>query len=251
MTEPIRVPRSERKLVGPGRPRGIAAIRKRKMIEDIATLIAEGHTQQEIAERLGITQSSVSKWYRQALEFYPYKDVDQRRELMLLQLDAMAEKAQEIIDADHPYVSEGRTVFPIVKWDNGKPVYGDKPLQDAKVPLQAINTFVGVLKRVADTIGSDAPKRLETASIHVKAEDLRVVQLVGGLKNVNSERAGEIKSRVEARRSLPPGSTIAIDSPVRTGAYSGRPYGATERRSRGHGADPRRVSSWHPESLYE
>jgi len=221
------------------------------MIESVATLLHDGLSQQEIAEVMGINQSSVSRVYREALEFYPYKTVDQRRELMLLRLDSMAEKAEEIMNAEHPYVSEGRVVFPIVKWDNGKPVYGDKPLQDAKAPLQAINTLVSVFKRVADTIGSDAPKRLETASIHVKAEDLRVVQLVGGLKNVNSERAGEIKSRVEARRSLPPGSTMTIDSPVRTGAYSGRPYGATERRSRGHGADPRRVSSWHPESLYE
>ena len=221
------------------------------MIESVATLLHDGLSQQEIAEVMGINQSSVSRVYREALEFYPYKTVDQRRELMLLRLDSMAEKAEEIMNAEHPYVSEGRVVFPIVKWDNGKPVYGDKPLPDAKAPLQAINTLVSVFKRVADTIGSDAPKRLETASIHVKAEDLRVVQLVGGLKNVNSERAGEIKSRVEARRSLPPGSTMTIDSPVRTGAYSGRPYGATERRSRGHGADPRRVSSWHPESLYE
>ena len=228
------------------------------MIETVAMLLHEGLTQQEIAERMGINQSSVSRVYRQALEFYPYKTVDQRRELMLLRLDSMAEKAEEIMNAEHPFVSDGRVVYPIVKWDNGKPVYGEKPLQDAKAPLQAINTLVAVFKRVADTIGSDAPKRVETANLHVKAEDLRVVQLVGQLQSANSYRADEIKSRVEARRSLPPGSSItvidAIESTQRTENWMKdqlRPSTATERRSVGRGADPRRVATWNPASLYE
>lgn len=237
-----------------GRPPG-GSVAHRKVIEGYINQIQEflemGKTQAEIAKALNLSQQRISQLYRQALEYFPYKTIDQRRELMLLRLDDMAEKAEEIMNADHPYVSEGRVVFPIVKWDNGKPVYGDKPLQDAKAPLQAINTLVSVFKRVADTIGSDAPKRLETANVHVKAEDLRVVQLVGGLQNVNSSRMDEIKSRVETRRSLPPGSTIPVVPTVDSGMRTGRPYGAAVRRRRGGGADPRRVARWNPASLYE
>lgn len=240
----ISTPYNSRKLVG--RPRTAVAMQRQTLQQDICDLLAENKTQQQIAEILGISQSNISRNYRQALEFYPYKTVDHRRELALAHLDEYLDKADEILHADHPYVSEGRVVFPVVGHDeHGKPIYGDRPLQDAKVPLQAITTAVAVLKRVADTIGSDAPKRLEATTLSVKAEDLRVTQLVRTLAAENDTRAESIRSRVQQRRALPPGSPLSAPRSAQ------RPRTAAERRRDGSGASPARVAAWNPEALFE
>lgn len=227
----------------------VATQRNDARLERIIELLAENVTQVEIARELGITQATVSRLYRTALEFVPQPTIDQRRELMLLRLDQAAEKTLDILEADHPYVSEGRVVYPVVGWENGKPIYGDHPLQDAKPALDAARTLTALLKREADTIGSDAPKRVETANLHVKADDLRVTKIIEGLVGVNGARKDEIASRVSSRRQLAAGASPAISGP---GIVAGSvPVGSWKRRRRGFGADPRRVANWRPDDMIE
>jgi hypothetical protein len=95
---------------------------------------------------------------------------------------------------------------------------------------------------------------METANLNVKAEDLRVVEIVKGLSEWNSSKAEQIQSRVEARRALAPGEVFDVDSPLANGGSSVKPHGSTVHRTRfggGGTASPRRVATWNPESLYE
>lgn len=214
--------------------------------------MVDGLTQQQIAKQLGLAQSTISLLYRQALELVPWKTVDQRRELALLQLDEATEKVIDVLRADHPYVSEGRVVYQ-QRWDEALAKWVTDPdlppLQDAKPVLQAATTLATLLKRVADTIGSDAPKRLETANVHVKAEDLRVANLLPELKALSASRAAEIRSRAENRRELPPG----VPRPSQPAA-TGIPVGAVRMRMLGvrdWAARPATVARWDPEHLFE
>jgi predicted XRE-type DNA-binding protein len=226
--------------------------RQLEWIEQIHALMDEGIQQREIGERLGIAQQRVSQLYRQALELYPLKNVDHRRELALMQIDEAVDATMDVLRADHPFVSEGRVVFPVVGWeigDDGKkrPVYGETPLQDAKPVLQAATTLATLLKRTMDQIGGDAPKRLETVNAHVSAQDLRVSALLGDLAAVNSGKVEAIAARVEARRASAPGAGMPVPG---LSEAAGRPQTARERRSAGFGASPARVASWDPEAAF-
>lgn len=143
------------------------------------------------------------------------------RELMLLQLEEAADRVTEVMNASHPYVSEGRVVFPVVGHDaSGKPIYGDEPLQDAGPVLKAATTLVTVLKRRAEQIGADAPKRIESTNLNVKAADLPVMKLINSLEQANQDSRKEITRRVQAQRVLPSGQWAAV------------PHGAGEHRRR-------------------
>ena len=228
----------------------VSAQRQAGYVEEIfAALNSDSSvTQQQIAEQLGISQQRVSQLYRQALRQMSWRSAERTRELMLLDMDEMRDKALEIMRADHPYVSEGRVVYPIVGHDEaGKPIYGDKPLQDSKGPLQAINTAVTVMKRMADTLGTDAPKKSEVVSAHVSAADLRVTKIVDSLRVDNDDARAAIEARVGARRQAAPGEVVDARQfePVR------RPHTAATRRRAGLGASPKRVASWRPDELFE
>jgi hypothetical protein len=235
-----------------GRPRGnaiVVAQRNQERFEEMVELIQDGKTQLEIGQLLGISQQRVSQVYRVALEFVPQPTIDQRRELQLLRLEQAIEKTLDVLEGDHPYVSEGRVVYPVESWENGKPVYAERPLQDVKPILDAARTLFAGLKREADTIGSDAPKRVETANLHVKADDLRVTKIIEGLVGVNGARKDEIASRVSSRRQLAAGASPAISGPGI--ADESAPVGSWKRRRKGFGADPRRVASWDPAGMVE
>lgn len=198
-----------------GRPRGSAiaiAQRNQAQFERIVEMLAEGKTQEEIGKELAVSQQRVSQLYRTALEFVPMPTIQQRRELQLLRLDQAIERTLDVLEGDHPYVSEGRVVFPVVGWDDGKPIYGDKPLQDAKPLLDAARTLFAGLKREAETIGSDAPKRSEVIAAHVNAEDLRVTKIISSLGLENDEKAAAIRERATQRRQLAPGAQMVVDA---------------------------------------
>lgn len=205
------------------RPKGGALAHKQLRMQQIVDYIDQGLSQVEIAKKLGVTQGAVSKMARKALTIYPSKTVDMHRELMLMELAEVKDRVFDVLRADHPYVSEGRTVYPIVGHDpeSGRPIYGDTPLQDAAPVLKAAQTIVTVLKRISEQIGGDAPKRVESTSVHLGAKDLPVMKLIGDLERANGSTKHSIVKRVEAQRALPPGQ---VGAPI--------PHGAREHRLR-------------------
>jgi hypothetical protein len=210
--------------------RGVSRQGRRPLMESmerenyVVRRVREGARQVEIAQELGISQPAVSQIWTRALRELPEKTVDEYRALMMAENREHIDKLQEIIYGDHPYVQEGRVVFPIERYVEGAPVYGDRPLQDVGPVLKAISTAVTLHKRLSDWIGADAAKKSEVVTAHVSAEDLRVTQLVRGISSGNAVREEAIRARVMARRALPPGASVGA---------GGRPHGAREHRERG------------------
>jgi hypothetical protein len=205
--------------------------------------------QKEIARALGITQSRVSSLYREALEFFPYKSVEQHRELFLMENREAIDRTLEVLRGDHPYVSEGRIIHEVIGHDkNNRPIYGE-PLQDVKPILQAAQTLTALHNRLMTNIGGDAPKRLETANLHVDASDLRVAPIIEQFRLSNASRQDQIARRVSSRREIASGPQHSAEAAVR------RPVGADiRRRSPGSGkraARPVVVKGWDPGSLLE
>lgn len=243
----------------------MTARRTAAAVQRIQELAEAGKTHAEIGEELGMTGAMVGRHYAKVLEMVPLRTVLQRRELQLLRIEHAQQRVIEVLDAEHPYVSEGREVFPVVAWEVGedgkrRPVYGDKPLQDARPVLQAAGQLVGLLKREAETVGTDAPKRIETVNTHVSAEDLRIGGVLQGLAERNEVARAAIEERTARRREGGAGVVDAevvaeplVTVPMRVGAgvAGPRPYGAAERRKRGFGADVDRVAGWDPAALFE
>lgn len=202
-------------------------------------------TQKELAVHFGIDQARISRLYREALEFFPVKTVSQHRELVLMENREATDKVLDVLRADHPYVSEGRIIHEVTgHTEDGKPIYG-QALQDAKPVLQAAQTLTALHNRLASLIGADAPKRLETANVHVNAADLRVAPMIEQFRASNSHRQDQIASRVSSRRALPVGAPANSEGVVR------RPVGAWHHRRAGFGANPQRAEAWDPSYLFE
>lgn len=234
-----------------GRPRGsteLATALKRQSIMDEMVSIMESDpttTQKQLAVHFGIDQAAVSRLYRQALEYMPIKTVEQHRELVLIENREATDRVLAVLRADHPYVSEGRIIHEVTGHDReNRPIYGE-PLQDAKPVLQAATTLTALHNRLSSLIGADAPKRLETANVHVSATDLRVAPIIEQFRLSNSHRQDQIVSRVSSRRELPPGAPVNSQGAVR------RPVGAWHHRRSGFGANPQRAEAWDPSYLFE
>lgn len=202
-------------------------------------------SQTEIAAKLNITQSRVSTLYREALEFLPVRTVIQNRALMMMENREAVDRVLDVLRGDHPYVSEGRIIHEVIGHTaDNRPVYGE-PLQDVKPILQAATTLTALHVRLSNWIGADAPKRLETANLHVKAEDLRISPIVEQFRALNARTQDQITSRVSSRREL------AAGAPASSQGAGTRPEGAWHHRRRGFGANPRRAEAWDWAALVE
>ena len=247
----IQVPGFGREARKRGRPQGstalATALKRQSTVDEMLSIMDERPevTQQELSVHFGIDQAAVSRLYREALEFLPVKSVVQHRALMMMENREAIDRTLDVLRGDHPYVSEGRIIHEVIGHDdNGKPIYGEA-LQDVKPILQAATTLTALHVRLSNWIGADAPKRLETANLHVKAEDLRISPIVEQFRALNARRSDEITSRVESRRLGLPGA------PASSQEAATRPEGAWHHRRRGFGANPQRAEAWDWAALVE
>lgn len=120
-----------------------------------------GHSQQQIADHYGITQSAVSQQLARAYKDRPATAIDEYRMLELDKLDQAERAVLAVLTRRHLTVSSGRIVT--VANDDGV----DEPLLDDGPVLTAVDRLVKIARHRADLIGLKA-----SVKVSVEAEQL-------------------------------------------------------------------------------
>lgn len=126
---------------------------------DALRLRAAGHTFKQVAVAVGFAnKGNAKKAVDRLLNEVRFDAVDEYRQLMLAELEAVKARVLEIFYADHVHVNDGQVVR-----ENGVPVLDHGP------NLAAAREFRQLTERIAKLIGADAPTKQQ---IHVLTEDV-------------------------------------------------------------------------------
>lgn len=117
---------------------------------EAARLRGEGLSYTAIGKRLGISRSHAWEAVRRAFRDTLTEPAEQARAVELARLEALHDKAMEILESQHVTVSNGQ----IVRLDG-------QPLPDSGPVLAAINTLVKVSESRRKLLGIDAPAKME------------------------------------------------------------------------------------------
>lgn len=111
-----------------------------------------GTTQEELAERHGISQERVSQIIKAVRASIPETDVSEARKRHLDVLDVLAKTAAEIMAAPLPPA-----------YSNGRPIRDDDDnlVLDAGPRLAAMDRLVKISERVSKVLGLDAPVKAD------------------------------------------------------------------------------------------
>jgi predicted transcriptional regulator len=120
-----------------------------------------GHSQQQIADHYGITQSAVSQQLTRAAKDRPATAIDEYRMLELDKLDRAERAVLAVLTRRHVTVSNGRIVM--VANEDGF----EEPLLDDGPVLTAVDRLVKIARHRADLVGLKAPVK-----VSVEAEQL-------------------------------------------------------------------------------
>jgi hypothetical protein len=123
-----------------------------------AALRSQGHGYGEIARFLGWSdRSGARKAVERALSRVPAEAVTELRQIEDLHLDALRQRAWQIMEAPGPMVSDGR----VIKDADGQPI------DDGDRVLRAIDRLVRVSERKSKLWGLDAPAvhRIENTTL--------------------------------------------------------------------------------------
>jgi hypothetical protein len=134
---------------------------------EAAKLRVRGHTYQAIADQLGFASpgaahDAVSRSLAESVRL-PF---EQQRELALNQLDQLACKAWEVVQARHCVVSAGKVM-----------AEGGTPLPDPRPVLEALSVLVRIEERKARLLGLDAPRKTAVGVITEEVVDAEIGRL--------------------------------------------------------------------------
>lgn len=122
-------------------------------------MIINGHTQREIAEHYGITESAVSQQLKKANEECPAVAVDLRRRIESDKLDQLERVALGIMRRRH-YLVSGGGIVTMLDEDSGQEVF----LEDDMPTLRALQVLIQIAARRAALFGLDIPAKTHVSS---------------------------------------------------------------------------------------
>lgn len=127
-----------------------------------AQLRAKGKPYREIAEIVGISKGGAYKAVQRAIAAVPVEAVNELRAIECARLDAVIARLWDIVDADHPYVSNGR------RFDD---------LSDAGPVIHALTQIVRTSESKRRLLGLDAPTRQTLTVVTEDAVDAEIRRL--------------------------------------------------------------------------
>lgn len=156
-------------------------------------LKSRGLSYRQIAAQLGLADhSNARRAVERALAETVAEPAAEVRQLMLMEIGYLKQHALAVLERQHVTVNRGEVIY-----------HGGKPLLDDGPVLQAINTYLHVLKREADLCGVDAPKRLEV--ITLDAIDAEIARLTAELEQrIAAELDGLDAGQTGAPPAAPP-----------------------------------------------
>lgn len=113
---------------------------------EVVRLRRTGMTFEAIGEQLGITKQAAHKLWHKTMKDIPVAEVETYRTEQRMRLDALLQRANEILDAPHVVVQHGKVVM-----------YDGEPLRDRGPELDAIAAILKVEERRAKLDGLDTP----------------------------------------------------------------------------------------------
>lgn len=113
---------------------------------EVVRLRRTGMTFESIGEQLGITKQAAHKLWHKTMKGIPVVEVESYRAEQRMRLDALLERANDILDAKHVLVQHGRVVE-----------LGGEPLRDRGPELDAIKAILDIEQRRAKLDGLDTP----------------------------------------------------------------------------------------------
>lgn len=137
---------------------------------EVVRLRRTGMTFEAIGDQLGISKQAAHKLWHKTMKDIPVAEVETYRTEQRMRLDALLQRANEILDAPHVVVQHGR----VVELDG-------EPLRDRGAELDAIKTILDIEQRRAKLDGLDTPVKqqvevdggLRYEVVGVDPEDLR------------------------------------------------------------------------------
>lgn len=146
---------------------------------DALRLRSKGLTYRQIGSQMGVEGSTARDRCIRALNAITQDAADEYRKLELERLDALEQRANEVLTALHVFVSQG-----------GKIVYdGAEKLIDHGPTLQAIGSLLRIQERRSKLLGLDAPVKqsVEVVNYDGNSIEARVAELRNALGQLGSE----------------------------------------------------------------
>jgi predicted transcriptional regulator len=154
----------------------------------IMGLRREGHSQAEIARRLGVGTSMVSQALRRGLSGLQEDAAAQSRGLERLRYDWLEKMLVETIQGRHYMVSNGRVMLDPCDPEN-------MPLMDPKPRTEAAGVLIRLWERRSKLLGLDTPSRTE---VQVRHEHEVVADIDRIMAQLASSGAGEAAAAAAA-----------------------------------------------------
>lgn len=179
-----------------------------KLVErnaEIWAMRVRGMQPSEIAEIFGLSTPTVHKIIQDAGSRVELENAPTIIKFELSRLDALLATALEVLERRHLAVSpKGSLIIDPTAdgYDPEDPATHTKFLEDSKPVLEAIDTVLKIMKRRAELLGLDAPKRTEHAVnlTQTDATDLAIQDLISSAKAQMDQ--GLAKMREEIQSSL-------------------------------------------------
>lgn len=126
-----------------------------------------GLSDRAVAERMGVSHTSIQNWTKQEADERVLPLADELRKVQLERLGEMRQAALEVLERFHYTVSHGKVICD----QDGVPLEDDAPR------LAAVDRLLRVEERIAKLMGLDAPTRAEIEA-RVEPQPAEVMALI-------------------------------------------------------------------------
>lgn len=129
----------------------------------------------QVAQELGIDIQTVANAVKRAAKMIALDTAEDMVKMEVERIDILIMNCIEILEADHYATSHGKVVLD---------PHTHEPLKDSAPALKAINEMANLMKRRAELLGLDAPKRTEAAVTLTQTDsaDLELMDMINSVK---------------------------------------------------------------------
>jgi hypothetical protein len=127
----------------------------------------QGKTFRAIADELGMPQSRVERRINEYIRENVGPLADELREIESRRLDDLTLRAYGVLTGSHPLVQNGRIVY-----------HDDKPVQDTRPVLGAIDRLIRIQERRARLLGLDQPTQVSATVHEIGMDDIELAALI-------------------------------------------------------------------------